>query len=814
MHPALDVKSLSHFTFSVRRVALLAASGSESAFATVRSLMSKDSGKPAHQFIAVLFANLDPDRIPDPDVLVASEAGSTARSSVAMASHSIEALALCRAEIPAGAYCELWQRMWIWVRFIDLHGLESPADDFLCQIALRMALFLTDTTTATLMKATPEVRVFVSRAWAVIVSRAELGHALDSLLLQVPMCTLSHFLDDCHTSSTHLDDFVEGVGGHMHDLARLIVRYIAILLIPPAAPVIESLLDRLGSILQFVGQTAAQSSTGNLSALREPLLSAGVVRVVTTVLFKFRDCGLKGMLHHCIDIIIVFTGSAGFPGLPEALDEGLLPAIITCSGRGWSANHPVSGSLTRFIGTILPLSTVHHPVLVALEGALPTVATLQHTPSFVASAYVKIWDDFVTLAQERLQVLQRFRLEGYISRRACDNLECGVIKVKTEFKRCSGCLDHLYCSSHCQTVSWKEQGHRAACDRCPQVPDLNFGEPLVETKRDHLFRLFLLQTDYRRLKLTILLQKLAHIHKTNDTNFCTVFAYGSATCIARVGAGEDWAHMLPIQPRIALSAGRMELHLVLSGGADCSLILFRSSTAELTDGLVRIAGKIPPESLTLGRATQSYEADQSDVWALCIILLNLISGAFPWLKAVNSDAGWCIFLLSDTYLMHNCFIFVDLNDLLRKCFRSVPGERPSLDELRYDITNMKSLLKVNPELAQVQSSLLTVPRAHVHLSAPSTADTPFDFSPSDYPSPATSDATSIFIPASLVTSSPSLAKLSPATQEMITRLALHRPGAQVLCCASVRSEEAVAQPAQAALPLVSADAPGYLDEEN
>ncbi|KAJ7128657.1 kinase-like domain-containing protein, partial [Mycena epipterygia] len=101
-----------------------------------------------------------------------------------------------------------------------------------------------------------------------------------------------------------------------------------------------------------------------------------------------------------------------------------------------------------------------------------------------------------------------------------------------------------------------------------------------------------------------------------------------------------------------------------------------------------------PESLTLGRATRSYEADQSDVWALCIILLNLISGAFPWLKAANSDAGWCSFLLSDTYLMRNCAISSELNDLLRKCFHPVPGARPSLDELRYDIANMNSLLRI------------------------------------------------------------------------------------------------------------------------
>ncbi|KAJ7082794.1 hypothetical protein C8R44DRAFT_992144 [Mycena epipterygia] len=235
---------------------------------------------------------------------------------------------------------------------------------------------------------------------------------------------------------------------------------------------------------------------------------------------------------------------------------------------------------------------------VALERALPTVGNLQETPSFVASTCFKVWDDFVTLAQERLQVLRRFRTEGYISRGACDNIECGVIKERREFKRCSGCRDHLYCSRHCQTVAWKKQpeGHRATCNARRQLANLNFdSRPLGETKRDHLFRLFLLQSDYRRLKLTILLQKLAHIHKTTDTNFCTVFAYGSTSCITRVDPAEKWGHLVPTtEPRIALSSGRMELHLVLTDGANCSPILFRSSTSELTDGLVRIAGKIPP----------------------------------------------------------------------------------------------------------------------------------------------------------------------------------------------------------------------------
>ncbi|KAJ6546238.1 kinase-like domain-containing protein, partial [Mycena vulgaris] len=41
-----------------------------------------------------------------------------------------------------------------------------------------------------------------------------------------------------------------------------------------------------------------------------------------------------------------------------------------------------------------------------------------------------------------------------------------------------------------------------------------------------------------------------------------------------------------------------------------------------------------PESLTLGRGTETFEAYQSDVWALYIVLLNIISVARASCSAV------------------------------------------------------------------------------------------------------------------------------------------------------------------------------------
>ncbi|KAJ6586020.1 hypothetical protein B0H19DRAFT_1111184 [Mycena capillaripes] len=50
------------------------------------------------------------------------------------------------------------------------------------------------------------------------------------------------------------------------------------------------------------------------------------------------------------------------------------------------------------------------------------------------------------------------------ARRACDNMECGVIRDKKEFRCCSACKSTYYCSNDCQRHDWGE-GHRQECDR-------------------------------------------------------------------------------------------------------------------------------------------------------------------------------------------------------------------------------------------------------------------------------------------------------------------------------------------------------------
>ncbi|KAJ7637157.1 kinase-like domain-containing protein, partial [Roridomyces roridus] len=92
-----------------------------------------------------------------------------------------------------------------------------------------------------------------------------------------------------------------------------------------------------------------------------------------------------------------------------------------------------------------------------------------------------------------------------------------------------------------------------------------------------------------------------------------------------------------------------------------------------------------PESISLG----SYAPSKSDIWACCIILLNIMADDSPWEKARDDDEGWDAFLTDEFYLRRRFPISDTLNDLLERCFRPVPTTRPSLLQLRLEIGKMQ-----------------------------------------------------------------------------------------------------------------------------
>ncbi|KAJ7176309.1 kinase-like domain-containing protein [Mycena crocata] len=92
-----------------------------------------------------------------------------------------------------------------------------------------------------------------------------------------------------------------------------------------------------------------------------------------------------------------------------------------------------------------------------------------------------------------------------------------------------------------------------------------------------------------------------------------------------------------------------------------------------------------------GRDRRKYDPRQSDIWALCVVLVNLISGHSPWQLAHRTDVEWQAFLLDPDYLRRKFPMSQDLSDLLRRCFSPLPQTRPSLSQLQLEFSAISEL---------------------------------------------------------------------------------------------------------------------------
>ncbi|KAJ7107023.1 kinase-like domain-containing protein [Mycena epipterygia] len=131
-----------------------------------------------------------------------------------------------------------------------------------------------------------------------------------------------------------------------------------------------------------------------------------------------------------------------------------------------------------------------------------------------------------------------------------------------------------------------------------------------------------------------------------------------------------------------------------------------------------------PESFS--SASSSYCPQHSDVWALCIILVNLVSSMNPWHSAQASDHRWNSFMADPDFLREILPISRPLNELLTRCFRTDPARRPSLAQLRHEVLTLPELFMSDADLKMASPGV----RRAAGYVMPDVAD----FDPSDYSS--------------------------------------------------------------------------------
>ncbi|KAJ7080232.1 hypothetical protein C8R44DRAFT_992500 [Mycena epipterygia] len=608
MHKLLRLENISSLPLSLRPLAKLAANGSLEHLQQLLAILTqkKRDGRYTH-CLPVFYANLDPAEIPTGEDLDASTA-------VTRASVALKALQIMNADEAQASGPDLWPRIFAWIS--ALHAYRGPVSSLTLGVNVCFDLlsflqcFSNHPRTMELIEQTVGVRALVVHAWAALFE-SEKGADHPGFAYLCNFIHESVQVDD----PTNLAEILEAAGGPAA-LGSLVVKYIQLFVPSRQTHVTERLLFFLDGIIAFLGNMQYSEAGREISGA---LVSAGVVTALTSA-----TCAVSGstLTHEDIpesllDAFEVLEGlltvSPSHRTISDALAAGLLPAIVHSSILCSTSDDIKRTSLWNMVKNTLPASTVYYTVIVQLEAHILGAEAIVQTSGFNESPMFKIWDSFMVIAHGRIQLMKDLYSGQNLTSKACDNMECGVIRPKVDFRRCSHCQRAYYCSEGCQKLDWKDGNHRQACQ---SIRYFRLTTPDV-SQRNLSFMREIFHRDMQRFKYkeNLLPLRLSNMRKRPSEPLITVLDYtrgGAELYVSRLAyeRGQDikgevnWDEHIG---RANRSGGRMELHLmVVLDGKIKRRRMFpqRSSSSGLTDGLIRISKEVPEGS----EATREIQA--------------------------------------------------------------------------------------------------------------------------------------------------------------------------------------------------------------
>ncbi|KAJ7777195.1 hypothetical protein B0H16DRAFT_1853537 [Mycena metata] len=502
---------------SDRVIATSAVRGSEKALETLYSKIGSLPKTQSDAFLASFFVNLDPRGIPSQD----AEPAPT-QATVSCAWISLQGI-YAQADIPLGAFLDLWPNMWQWVCFFHQH--RATEDDMEGNICLDLITFvarfnLHDEEIKKLL-ATPGFVFFVTRAWFCRLQDDEpdLGYGYPALVQLL-------FERKAGITKRVIRDMIEGAGGTLVDLVALVVSYINAILPGPTDFITPKEVYLLSPIVDFV-TTVDDVLEGRemlhyrqaLGSFGVTLLSFGVTRALCNMAYgcihQNEMAGTLTLLRQTLILLIRILGdSKGYRFIGESLEHGLVHTIVSCATM--RVEHP---ACTVFLEQILPTLMIYHGDVQRLDHAFDHAEPILHCEPFRNCALVDKWRVFASLARERLALVNQLGSLPY--RRACDNVK---IHEKAALKRCSGCLAFYYCSPQCQQVDWRDGGHRQVCTRASF--HLGGGPYKELTVRERLFMRAVLAHDYEKHKWsTVYVQEVTFMAENPGVPHFTMFNY-------------------------------------------------------------------------------------------------------------------------------------------------------------------------------------------------------------------------------------------------------------------------------------------------
>ncbi|KAJ6565504.1 hypothetical protein DFH09DRAFT_1157525 [Mycena vulgaris] len=625
-HPAIDLQNVQRLPVSQRRVALAACGSSRSYYNLQLAATLVKSATDSHKilFLPVFYAILDPAQIPTPADLESFQPDT--RASVDCASLALEVIfdiidaVSKKYQEPDDVGPTLWSRMWPWIFFMHEYREYLGASSVFRepQAYTRFLLFVADIYDPQPMRdiisSTPGLRVLLATTWTLLPKSPREAYEACLWFLAGIIGSLDF------TDPLHFAEMVDGAGGTLDDLARLMMRHMDDVVNGQFSWKIGSSASYMRYLAQLIlaadsGHTVQHSTPPHLSTRQKSLetlrLHGFVPAFVVAMDTVLEACKSNpdSWLHDNFESSFVVTlellehllnTTLGYQWLPAAIEAGLLRMMA-----GVAAEFPsMFDDRLRFLLTkILPDGLLYYHVVAAMEKVLDEVTEIWSSEELEEAEIIDDWDSFRELAEKRVQLLDRVQ-----SSRACDNLECGEIQDSSRCRRCSGCKTHYYCSSDCQITDWKHGGHR---DHCGSPALLPLGEtnscPLGCRERNFLRAV--VQADYADGIHSICAAQVIFMAKHPADRFFTFFDYtdnlvqisvqsvvNSHTSDDLKKVGSEWAEILS---RAGRSVGRIQLHVIrVPEGSDTRLLVIplRTNSSQVHDALRQLARSIPTGS--------------------------------------------------------------------------------------------------------------------------------------------------------------------------------------------------------------------------
>ncbi|KAJ7176217.1 hypothetical protein C8R43DRAFT_555901 [Mycena crocata] len=621
MHQSLRLQ-ISRFPPTIRKAAAAASgpNGSLDSLEHLCSLMPYMTRVNAGRLLPVFYSHLDSAGIPTPAEM---DAPRMSLDRVAKAMSALKALYSINIHIPYPAGPDVWPRVWHWARFLrtfreQILELNPPSEAEMClDFLLFCGYFLSHNPTSELILATPGFRFMLARCWFCLSLIDTFRGWRDDVGMgfrDAATSDLSRYLRRLNATPAFLEEFSEGAGGSISDLASIVIQYFDFLVYPDSTPLPPTNVDSLCGVLLFIhdtDETLNGGGKGNLQmgALCTELLKHGIEWTLTRTLLALTRTSTSDTgpaVQTCLILMQrMFTTMPGAAFLPNALTHGLLRALVSF------ATHDIADGihfhLNRLLTRTIPAATVNYYLLNDLSiGVIDDVEDIVDTDGFRNSRLFPAWESFLALARERLEVFESVDLREYSTFKACDNMQCGMIEEKSAFSYCSRCQSVFYCSKQCQAADWRA-GHRQSCKgerfRC-----LDQEECYLDHREKKYFRA-LLDHDYDANKPEIYSQLVRAMHRDPGNPHVTFFDYTKGALRVEVisnisesplyeqlnrSPGEWVDHV----SRAKASKGRLHLHVMQVVHANRHgvwVVPLRTVSSHAFEELKRIASSLPPD---------------------------------------------------------------------------------------------------------------------------------------------------------------------------------------------------------------------------